>query len=129
RRVAERDPVGLDGVPARAGDGDPADRLGDGALRRQAHVDAVGDAVPVRLDAVRARVEHDVADRLPGPAGLRWRHDPADRAGDPGPGRRPAADGAGDERDRRADAARADPRAGDRWADRRQLLLALDLLR
>ena len=36
---------------------------------------------------------------------------------------------AGDERDRRADAARADPRAGDRRPDRRHRLVALDLLR
>ena len=47
------------GLPAGAGDRDPADRLGDGALRRQAHVDALGDAVPGRLDAVRARLEHE----------------------------------------------------------------------
>ena len=71
----------------------------------------------------------DVADRLPRAAGLRRRDDPADRPGDPGPGGRAAADGAGDERDRRADAAGADPRAGHRRPDRRQLLVALDLLR
>src|SRR5262249_18481002 len=45
--------------------------------------------------------------------------DPADRADHPGPGRGPAADGAGDERDRRADAAgpgvRAAARRGSCW--------------
>ena len=60
-----------------------------------------------RLGAVRARLVHRVADRLPRAAGLRRRDDHAGRAGDPRPGRRPAADGPGDERDRRADAARA----------------------
>ena len=83
----------------------------------------------VGLHVVRARVEHRVADLLPRDPGVRRRDDPAGRAGDPGPGRGAAADGAGDERDRRADAARPDPRAGDRRADRRQLLVALDLLR
>ena len=129
RRVAVVDPVGLDGLPAGAGDRDPADRLVDGALRRPAHVDALRRAVPGRLGAVRARLEHRVADRLPRPAGLRRRHDHADRPGDPGAGRGAAADGPGHERDRRADAAGPDPRAGDRRPDRRQLLVALDLLR
>ena len=119
----------LDRLPARARDGHPADRLGDGALRGQADVDDVGRPVPRRLGALRARVVDRVADRLPRPAGLRRRHDHADRPGDPRPGGRAAADGAGHEHDRRADAARADPRARDRRPDRRQLLLALDLLR
>src|ERR1700755_1058673 len=48
---------------------------------------------PGGLDAVRAGVVDRVADRLPRPAGLRRRHDHADRPGDPGSGRGPAADG------------------------------------
>ena len=129
RRAAVDDPVGRDRVSARARHRDPADRLGDGALRRQARVDDLGRAVPGRQRALRARLEQRVADRVPRAAGVRRRHDHADRAGDPGAGGGPAADGPDHERDRRADAARADPRPGDRRADRRQRVVALDLLR
>ena len=55
----------------------------------------VGRAVPVRLDAVRARLELDVADRLPRAAGVRRRHDHADRPGDPRPGGRARSGWAG----------------------------------
>src|SRR3954453_14443084 len=126
--VADLYPVGQHRLSAGAGHGDPADGLDDGALRRQAGVDDVRRVVPGRLRPVRVRLEHRVADRVPRAAGVRRRHDHADRAGDPGAGRRAAADGPDHERDWRADAAGPGPWAGDRRADRRQLVVALDLL-
>ena len=58
RRVAGLDSVGLDRVSARAGDGDPVDRLVDGAVRRPPRVDGVSSAVSGRLHVVRACLEH-----------------------------------------------------------------------
>ena len=57
-----------------------------------------------------------LADRVPGRAGPWGRDDPAGRADDARPGCRPAAYGPRDERDRRPDVARPNPRPGDRGA-------------
>ena len=81
----------------------------------------VGGAVRHRLGALRPRLVGRVADLLPRPPGHRRRHDHAGRDERAGPDRRPAPRRPRDERGRRADAARADPRAGDRRPDRRQL--------
>ena len=78
---------------------------------------------------VRPGLERRVADRLPRAPGLRRRHDHADRDDHAGPGGGPAAHGPDDERRRRADAAGAGARPGDRRPARRQPSLALDLLR
>ena len=58
RRAAEHDPVGLDRLPARARDGDPADRLDDRALRLEADLDDLGrrcSASAARCAAWRGR--------------------------------------------------------------------------
>src|ERR1700730_6287358 len=122
------DPVGDDRLHARVRHRHPADRVGGRTVRRQASVDRRAAGVPGGVGARRGGVVSWVADCLPGAAGARCRDDPAHRADDPGPGRRPAADGPGDERDRGADAAgpgvRAAARRGDHWRDQ----LAVDLL-
>ena len=119
----------VDGLPARARDRDPAHGLDDRALRLEADLDDLGHPVRRRQRALRARLVGRVADLLPRAAGLRRRHDHAGRDGAAGPDGRAGADRARDERDRRADAARPDPRPGARRPDRRLRLLALDLLR
>ena len=107
----------------------PLTRLDDRALRLEADLDDLGGAVRPRQRALRARLVGRVADRLPRAAGLRRRPDHADRDGAARPDRGRRAGRAGDERGRRADAARADPRPGDRRRDRRLVLVAVDLLR
>ena len=116
------DPVGLDRLHAGARDRHPADGLGRGAVRHEAAVHARREPVPRRLGAVRPRVvvgaliAFRVLQGLGGgmimPVGMI----------DPGAGRRPAADGPRDERDRRADAARAGHRSGPRRLARRRRL-------
>ena len=91
-------------------------------------VDLRAAAVPGGFGARRGGLVDRLADRLPGAAGARRRDDPAHRPDHPGPGRGPAADGAGDERDRRADAAGPGVRAAARRGDHRRGQLAVDLL-
>ena len=119
----------VDRLHARAGDGDPAHRLGRRPLRHQAPVHDLDRRSSSRGSvAVRHRLVGRVADRLPRPAGPRRRHDHAGRHDDPHAGRRPAARRPRDERHRRPDAARPDPRPDPRRLARRRRLLALDLL-
>ena len=80
-----------------------------------------------RLGAVRGRVEHRRADRLPGPAGPRRRHADAARHDDHDPGGRAAPDGPADGDPRRPDAARPDPRPDHRRLADPGRELALDL--
>ena len=80
-----------------------------------------------RLGAVRDRVEHRHADRLPGAAGSRRRHADAARHDDHDPGRGAAPDGPADGDPRRPDAARPDPRPDPRRLADPGRELALDL--
>ena len=78
---------------------------------------------------VRSGVERRVADRLPRAPGLRRRDDHADRDDHAGAGRRARAHGPRDEHRRRAHAAGPGARSRDRRRDRREPVVALDLLR
>ncbi len=121
--------MGVDRLPGRARGRDPDDRLGIRAVRRQATVDHGRGPVRARLGAVRARLVRGLTDRVPRASGSRRRDDHARRDVDPRAGRGPAADRPCDERRRRADVARADPRPGARRPDPPGALLAVDLLR
>ena len=115
------------GLHPRAGHGDPDDRLGGRPVRHQAALPDRHRAVHDRLGALRDRVEHRRPDRLPGPAGARWRHAHAARHDDHDPGGGTAPDGPADGDPRRADAARPDPRPHHRRLAHRGRELALDL--
>ena len=106
RRVDLDDPVGDDRLPAGVRERDPAHRLGERALRREARLDRRAARVHGRLGARRGRLVDRLADRLPRRPGPRRRADHAGRPDDPRAGGRAAADGPRDERDRRPDAAR-----------------------
>ena len=129
RLAAQHDPMGLDGLHARARDRDPAHRLDVGALRGEADLHGLGGSVRRRVRALRAGVVRRLADLLPRAPGLRRRDDHAGRDEPARPDGRPHAGRPGDGGDGSADAARTDSRPGDRRADRGLRLLALDLLR
>ena len=128
-RAAVDDPVGEHRLPARARDGDPADRVGRRALRPEAGVDERRGRLRRDQRPVRPGVERRVADRLPRAPGLRRRHDHADRDDHPRAGRGARAHGPRDERRRRADAAGAGARPRHRRRDRPEPVVALDLPR
>ena len=86
---------------------DPADGLDGRALRAAARVDGRGRRRSCDQRAVRRGVVGRLADRLPRPAGAGRRDDHADRDDHARAGRGAEADGARDERRRRADAAGA----------------------
>ena len=126
---ARPDPVGRDRLPAGARRGDPADRLGGAALRRQARLPRLDRPLHDRLGPLRPRRIEHLADPLPRPPGRRRRHDHADRPDDHGRGRRAETDGPGDGHRRDAGDAGADPRPGRRRPDPAEPALVLDLLR
>ena len=122
-------PVGVHGIPAVL-DGDGADLRPVGRhLRPAAAVLRVDPALPARLGALRARAEHDAADRLPRhPGPRRRRRDPA-CDGDHGPDRPTAGARPLRGADQLRVPDRGAARTGRRRPDRGQCELALDLLR